>query len=116
MKIMVGVMFCMFAIGMISCKSTDSTTDESLKKLDAMSKRELVLAEESAPEGVLSLVMLLNRNYDEALGEELKKINVKVISKAGRIITAEAGAKSTRDLLKLPQVTSIEINKTKSIK
>ena len=116
MKFILPLCFCLFVFAMISCKCTEASTKVESSKLDAASKIELAHAEETAPASKLSLVILLDKNFDEATAEALKKIDVKLITKAGRIVTAEAAAASIRELMALPQVISIEINKTKSTK
>lgn len=95
-----------------ACKSGDSTAD-ALNKLDAASKSELLKEEAKDNPQLLNIVILLNEEHSPDVIETIKNAKVQVITTTGKIISAKALPASIRDILKLDEVISIEINKTK---
>jgi hypothetical protein len=95
-----------------ACKSGDSTAD-ALNKLDAASKSELLKEEANDNPQELNIVILLNEEPSPDIIETIKNADVQVITTAGKIISAKALPASIRNILKLDEVISIEINKTK---
>ncbi len=107
-----------FAIlSLYACRSSNCSDDgDGLSKLDAQSQMELTRAEQANSDDMLSVVLLFEVDPNEKMLDELKEMKVKIITKVGKILTAQANIESIKKIIKCNKVKQVEINKTSSTK
>lgn len=102
---------------LFACKSSECTSDgTAMNKLDAQSQMELTRAEQVNPEAMLGIVMMFEDIPSDKIIEELRNMKVKIITKVGKIVTAEANTENVKKIIKCKAIKQIEINKRKTTK
>ncbi len=100
-----------------ACKSSECTSDgTAMNKLDAQSQTELTRAEKENPETMHGIMMMFDETPSEDMIEALKNMKVKIITKVGKIVTAEARTENIKKILKCKSIKQVEINKSKTTK
>jgi len=111
-----------------SCKSTeysgknelntDTTKNHNIgiNKLDANSRVVLSRAESNAPGKILDLVIMFSEDISDEELNKFREENIKIISKIGKIVTAQATPLDIKKIIYHDKIEKIEINKHKQIK
>ena len=117
MKYILSAVTLIAIFSLYACKSGECTSDENtMNKLDAQSQLELTRAEQANSDKMISIVMMFEEEPTESIIEEMKEMKVKIITKVGKIVTAQANTESIKKIIKCKAIKQIEINKRKTTK
>ncbi len=117
------VAVCLFIMLILpACRTTEDikehttiTNTNNSTKLDSQSKITLSLAEEDTPNELLNILIMFEDEPSLEYINKLKEENVKIISKTGKIISAQALAVDIKKILFYDSIKKIEIDKRKQI-